>query len=354
MATRKAPAKVRGVFEREPGSGVWWICYKQGTVRKREMVGRRGDAIELYRQRKTELRAGAKLAPNLRTKGVTFGVLAAEALKWSAEFHPKDIRTVTGRMAKLTGAFGPMAASELTPQMIDTWLTEYRTKGGKALAPATKNRFRALISLVYRQGMRHGKVKVNPARLVAARAENNARVRYLLPDEEKALRKAMEDGRACYLPALDVSLNTGMRLSEQFSLTWEAIDFERREIVLEETKNGSSRRIPINSVCEAALRSLVTEGQKPTDRVFSSRHGKAINTPRKWFEASLADAKIEGVTWHTLRHTFCSRLAMAGIDIRMIAELAGHKTLAMAMRYSHLAPSSKLSAIEKLAAVSTT
>ena len=343
MATRKAPAKVRGVYEREPGSGVWWICYKQGTVRKREKVGRKGDAIELNRQRKTELRAGAKLAPNLRTKGVTFGVLAAEALKWSAEFHPKGIRTVTGRMAKLTGTFGPMAASELTPQIIDAWLTD-----NSKWAPATKNRYRALISLVYRQAMRNGKVKLNPARLVAARAENNGRVRYLLTDEEKALRAAMENERRCYFPALDVALNTGMRLSEQFTLTWDAIDFDRREIALDETKNGSSRRIPMNSASVAALRSLVVKGQKPGDRVFSSRHGKAINTPRKWFEATLEDAGIAGFRWHDLGHTFCSRLAMAGVDIRTIAELAGHKTLAMAMRYSHLSPSHNLSAIERL------
>lgn len=199
--------------------------------------------------------------------------------------------------------------------------------------------------------MRNGKVKANPARLVAARAENNARVRYLLPDEEKALRTAMENGRLCYIPALDVALNSGMRLSEQFSLTWEAIDFGRKEIVLDETKNGSSRHIPMNSTCEAAFRSLVVAGQKPADRVFSSRHGKAINTPRKWFEASAEEAGITDLTWHSLRHTFCSRLAMAGVDIRTIAQLAGHKTLAMAMRYSHLSPSHNLSAIEKLVAV---
>jgi hypothetical protein len=46
---------VRGVYERDPGSGVWWIQYKQGSVRKREKVGRRSDAIALYQQRKSEM-----------------------------------------------------------------------------------------------------------------------------------------------------------------------------------------------------------------------------------------------------------------------------------------------------------
>jgi hypothetical protein len=55
MAMRKAPKKVRGVYERDPGTDIWWIQYKQGTIRKREKVGRRSDAISLYHVRKAEL-----------------------------------------------------------------------------------------------------------------------------------------------------------------------------------------------------------------------------------------------------------------------------------------------------------
>ena len=343
MARRKAPAKVRGVYEREPGSGIWWICYKQGSVRKREKVGRRADAVALYQQRKTELRAGAKLVQNLRHHGVTFGQLADDALVWSEEVHPKGIRTVKGRTKILKDEFGTMVASELTPRMIDAWLTQHVD-----WAPATKNRYRALISLVYRQAVRHGKAEKNPARLVAARTENNGRIRYLLPSEEKALRKVMRKLYQCHLPALDVAINTGMRLSEQFSLTWDSVDLQRREISLDETKNGSSRHIPINSICLAAFKTLSLKPHGRTDRVFQSVRGRAINNPRAWFEVALAEAKIENFRWHDLRHTFCSRLAMAGVDIRTIAQLAGHKTLAMAMRYSHLSPSHNLNAIERL------
>jgi integrase len=333
------PAKVRGVYEREPGSGVWWVCYKQGSVRKREKVGSRRNAIILYQQRKTELRAGA----NLRTRGVAFSVLAADAVAWSAEFHPKDIRTVTSRMGRLVESFGALSASDVTPQLIDRWLT-----ANDGWSPATKNRYRALLSLVFRQAMRNGRVSTNPARLVAARAENNARVRYLLDREETSLRAAMAGRYDCHIPALDIALNTGMRLSEQFSLTWESVDLKRKVIELDETKNGSSRQIPINSACEAAFKVLAENVHKRTDRVFKSTRGEDINNPRAWFGPALEDAKIDGLRWHDLRHTFCSRLAMAGVDIRTIAALAGHKTLQMAMRYSHLAPSHTLSAVERL------
>jgi integrase len=344
MATkRKAPAKVRGVYERTPGSDVWWIQYKQGTVRKREKVGRRGDAIALYQDRKTKLRAGLKLPKNMRHKGITFAQLAEEAVAWSEEHHPKDIRTVKSRMKPLLVEFGMQAAESINPQMIDHWLTDH-----KAWSPATKNRYRALLSLVYRQGLRNGKVTTNPARMVAARAENNSRIRYLLDDEEARLRVVMKKRYPQHLPALDVGLYAGMRKTEQFTLTWDNVDFERGEIILDLTKNGSSRSIPIHPRSREAFEALGAGTHKGTERVFRSTRGQPLNNPRKWFEPAIQDAKIPNFRWHDLRHTFCSRLAMKDVPIRTIADLAGHKTLSMAMRYSHLSPSHKQTAIEKI------
>lgn len=71
-------------------------------------------------------------------------------------------------------------------------------------------------------------------------------------------------------------------------------------------------------------------------------------SPRGWFEAALEAAKIEGFTWHCLRHTFASRLVMSGADLRTVAELLRDKTLAMVMRYAHLAPDYKLAAVERM------
>jgi site-specific recombinase XerD len=73
-----------------------------------------------------------------------------------------------------------------------------------------------------------------------------------------------------------------------------------------------------------------------------------MSDPREWFGAACDEAKIEGVTWHTLRHTFASRLVMAGVDLKTVQELMGHKTIAMTARYAHLSPEHKLSALERL------
>ena len=74
-----------------------------------------------------------------------------------------------------------------------------------------------------------------------------------------------------------------------------------------------------------AERVFVTEGGKPFIR-------KAI---RRWFEEAIIKASIEDFSWHCLRHTFCSRLVMAGVPLKTAQDLMGHKTIQMTARYAH-------------------
>jgi site-specific recombinase XerD len=73
-----------------------------------------------------------------------------------------------------------------------------------------------------------------------------------------------------------------------------------------------------------------------------------MTDPREWFNAACDEAKIQGVTWHTLRHTFASRLVVAGVDLKTVQDLMGHKVIAMTARYAHLSPEHKPSALERL------
>lgn len=61
-------------------------------------------------------------------------------------------------------------------------------------------------------------------------------------------------------------------------------------------------------------------------------------------------ARLEGVTWHALRHTFASRLVAAGVDLRTVQELGGWRTLSMVQRYAHLSPGHLAAAVEKIVA----
>ncbi|MEO6816369.1 MAG: tyrosine-type recombinase/integrase, partial [Edaphobacter sp.] len=105
-----------------------------------------------------------------------------------------------------------------------------------------------------------------------------------------------------------------------------------------------------NTVALAALEQMRGKGkQAGTVPVFRSTwSGDALQGSRGWFPTALEEARVEGYTWHCNRHTFASRLVMAGVDLRTVAELLGHRTLQMVMRYSHLAPEHQVSAVERL------
>jgi integrase len=333
----------RGVWERIPGSGIWWIRYRVNGQLRREKVGRKSDAIRLYEIRKAAITAGAKFPVNMRRQGITVAQIGQQAIDWYSNHNRKDLRTFTGRMNSIIAALGRVEADSLKPSQIDAWLSTH-----SEWSPATANRYKTVLSKAYQLAVKNGDVSSNPARLVDYRPENNRRIRYLLDKEEVRLREVMSVTAAAQFPALDIALNTGMRKGEQFSLEWPQVDLDRKRIYLNQTKNGSSREIPLNRTSLTVLKALYDK--RPDDgAVFrSSRYRKPLADPKKWFETALRTAKISNFTWHDLRHTFISRLVMRGIDLRTVQELAGHKSITMTVRYSHLSHQHTEKAVEVL------
>ncbi len=113
-------------------------------------------------------------------------------------------------------------------------------------------------------------------------------------------------------------------------------------------KNGESRTIPINK--EKLWGALEAQmARSNSEWVFTLNDNVTrYKSFRTAFETACRNAKLTGVTPHVLRHTFASRLAMAGVDLRTIQELGGWKSLKMVERYSHLSPGHKAEAVEKI------
>ena len=103
----------------------------------------------------------------------------------------------------------------------------------------------------------------------------------------------------------------------------------------------------MNSVLREALAAL--KKTATAEHVFTRRDGAPLRALRTVFMTACAKAKLEDATPHVLRHTFASRLAMAGVDLRTIQELGGWRSLKMVERYAHLSPSHKAEAVERLA-----
>ena len=347
MKPKAERQKVKGVYERIPKSGVWWIRYVDHRGKEhREKVGRRSDAITLYNKRKTEALQHKKLPENFRVKGITFATLCKDALEHSAAVNTaKSKHELELKINALLPVFGHMRAEDITKQDIIRWLKEETEK--RDWKPASRNRWQAAFSLIFRVGIDNEKIVANPAARIRRITENNGRVRYLSADEETKLKTAITDWRQ--LAAIDIAIHTGMRQSEEFGMMWCDVDLGRKQITLPKTKNGKPRHIPLNAVALAAFEILFSKRQAKEQAVFpSNRGGDHVKGARGWFKDAAARAGLLDFTWHDLRHTFASRLVMGGVDLRTVGELMGHSTAQMTMRYAHLAPEHKASAVDAL------
>jgi len=225
-----------------------------------------------------------------------------------------------------------------------------------------------MLSLIYRIGTENGKAKSNPAKLLRRKREDNGRVRFLnqytpaktevdflknCRDEELRLRAVIGKECAAHLPEFEIAPNTGMRPSEQYGLTWDRVDLERRFITISKSKNGKTWHIGLSSVALAAFAVLrsrpgTQSSMDTAEPVFVNMQGERLQGYKHWFDDAVREAGIRDFTWYCLRYTFARRLAMAGASLRDIAEAMGHKTIQMTMRYAHLAPAHQLSVVDLL------
>lgn len=329
----------RGIYERCPGSGVYWIRYADSTGKiRREMAGTRANAKSLYNLRKAEALQGRKLPQTLRGNPITFARIAQDALEYSRT-HKRSAQDDAERMKGLLEWFGNEPADSLTPQQIERKLMAAAKE--REWAPATVNRYKALLSLTYRIAAENGKVQNNPVRLVRGLREDNAVIRFLSLNEEAALRAVIEPEHPERWAMVAFAMHTGLRAGEQFGLTWPDVDLEHQQVCLNLTKNSTVRYVPLDATARAALETT-RKHQDGSEPVFPQQ------PYRVWFDSALEAAGVKDFTWHCLRHTFASRLIMMGVDIRTVAELMGHKSLQMTMRYAHLAPEHKAAAVARL------
>lgn len=144
-----------------------------------------------------------------------------------------------------------------------------------------------------------------------------------------------------------VAIHAGMRKSEILNLKWEQVDLNHGFVLLDITKNGELKEIPINTTLEYLFQDMLSS--KKGAFVFpDERTGKPFGTIKKSFATALEKASILDFRFQDSRHTFASHFVMGGIDLTSVKELLGHKTLTMTMRYAHLSPSHKRRAVNLL------
>ena len=188
----------------------------------------------------------------------------------------------------------------------------------------------------------------NPVCKVKFRKEPKVRSRWLNHEEEHRLLTELPG--ASLRALVTVGIHCGLRIkAEALTLRWPSIDLKSGVLTVEAAyaKNGNTRTIPLNSTVLEALKALHTS--PIGEHVFVNEKGLAYRSIASIFKRACRRANLTDVTPHTLRHTFASRLVMAGVDLRTIQELGGWQTLAMVERYAHLSPGHKAQAVERIA-----
>lgn len=260
---------------------------------------------------------------------------------------------------------------------ISAWLIEKHkaTRLAAGLNPATVNRDLVRIKAALAKAVEWELLPEHPLRSVKrAKGENSGHVRFLSDTEEQALRMALvareranemrrERGNAwrsqrghaaliattgyCdhLMPMVLVSLNTGLRRGELTAITWADLNVPGKLLTVRAgyAKSGKSRHLPLNSEAMDVLRRYRMQS------IGEGRIFPILDAKTAWATV-LKTAGIHGFRWHDLRHSFASRLVMAGVDLNTVRELLGHASLAMTIRYAHLAPEHKAAAVERIVA----
>jgi integrase len=249
------------------------------------------------------------------------------------------------RLSFWTERFSNKPLADLSPDDVDAALAELEVmpgRSGKVKSGPTINRYR----MAMQSAIRFAKQKrllprgwISPFQDIPQHKESPGKVRFLTEDEEKRLMDAARLQSWVLLPLLiRLAIVTGLRRGALLGLKWGdvVLDTDSAHVVVERTKNGDSHVSPITPDLAQEFQRMRRVKAMDTDLIFVGKHMNAPHDFRHGFNEACKLAGIEGATFHTLRHTSCSRLAQAGVDILAIAEHAGHRSLSMTRRYSHL------------------
>lgn len=252
---------------------------------------------------------------------------------------------------------GSYKLADISPKV----LSECRDKLKKGRAPGTVNRYMVSLSHCFSIAVREWEwLDINPVLKVRKLKEPRGRVRFLSDDETSPTGEIIEGERTRLLEACKnsrnrqlytiviLALSTGMRKGEILNLAWDSIDLKKGRITLMDTKNGETRSVPVTGTALNLLKKHAKVRRIHTALVFPDKVGKGPANIRDAWLAALERAKIEDFRFHDLRHTAASYLAMSGATLAEIAEILGHKTLAMVKRYSHFSTDHVSGVISKL------
>ena len=326
-----------GVFKR--GNKYWIDFYDSNRSRVQESShsSSKRDAEALLALRRSEILRGIYKRP----AKITFGELGTRYM----EYAKGNKRSWLRDQQMLKHLAGFCGSERQIGEIVAADIEGYKLHRRKEVSGSTVNRELALLKRMFNLAIDWDLyLGSNPVRKVKFFQEINTGFRVLSKEEEK---KFLASATPYIQDIALFALNTGLRIGEILSLKWEGVDLEKGLLTVFAEKTHKIRPVPINSEARRVLE-FWTLGRKNEFVFYNHETGKPFVDLKTGFALACRKAEIEGVTWHTLRHTFASRLLDRGVDIVTVQQLLGHSTVIVTMRYTHTNLDSKKAAVAKL------
>ena len=302
------------------------------TVAKEELARKKAGVLE------------GRLNPAKDRRSPQLHKFAEDYLEWSEgnkkrRTYERDITSLNA----LRPSFGGARLSDITPWQIEKYKRERRAKGR---SNQTIKLELACLKAMFNKALLWGQAVENPVKKVNMPQVHNTRVRFLEEEEEAVL---ILECRGYLSAIVQVALATGFRRAELLSLKPADVDFARGLVSVQAgyAKNGEARAVPMTSRARAILSRLADAAKgKSNAALFRNMHDDPLRpyALREAFTGTVQRAGISDFHFHDLRHTFASRLVMAGVDLRTVQELMGRRPLA----FSPFGPDPRRSPSERM------
>lgn len=352
--------RYQGVYERpmkRAGKSdlVYYITFHVDSKKRWEKVGKQSEgytaalADQVRAERIRTMRHTDELPKKVKVP--YFDEAADRYVKWA-----KTNKKWQGDSSRIEVHLKPALKKKKLNEISAETLEELKDKlFEKGLSPASVKHCIVLIRMIYNKAVAWGLYKgSNPVKGVKLPALSNQRERFLSYDEAKTLLQELKKKSKTAHDMALLSLHCGLRFGEIANLRGYDIDTKNGIINISDPKNQTARKA---FMTDAVKKMLSTHEKTNGDYVFVDRkHKGKIEHVTGVFFRTVKELKFnEGVedsrqrvSFHTLRHTFASWLALQGESLLTIRELLGHKTLEMVKRYAHLVPDEKKKATARL------
>ena len=355
----RAGRKDRGLLARKNSTGkpVWHVrLYHEGKERRFAAFKNKTQARDFYEKAKQEQKTGRFFPERYQHGG--YDLVEAVIDRYLLTISTKKPTTQKAERffaewwknyfkAKRLNAITVGVLEEARQSLLATVVLEAKEKGdtNTYMTPQRVNRYIAWLRHLLNVVVREGKLANNPVPKLTMYKEPKGKTRFLSMEDEKRL---LEKLGPVHGPWARLAILTGLRQSEQFRLQWTDVDWERGILTLPTTKAGGVQYAHLNEEAKVILRGL--DSWHRSKWVFPSENPATPLNARNFYNRvwgpAVTAVGIEWATWHDLRHTFASRLAMSGQNEGTIATLLRHSTTALVKRYAHLSQPHLKAAIE--------